>query len=75
MDGRELAIRLKTISRRTPLVMVTPRDEPGIEDLDKSDLVDYFMEKPFNLNDMVTLVGSILGPLEQEIGEGNPLGR
>jgi len=72
MDGREFAIRLKTISRRTPLVMVTLHDEPGIDDLDQAEMVDYFVEKPVNLGRLVALVGSTLHPTPNAVGTRTP---
>ncbi|HLB00232.1 MAG TPA: response regulator [Bacteroidota bacterium] len=60
MGGMELAIRMKTISRHTPLVLVAAGEDPGLEDLERSEMVDFLVEKPFKLNEMVALVGSIL---------------
>lgn len=60
MDGLEFAVRLKTISGRTPLVLAVDHGDDALEDLGKSKMVDYFVEKPFNLNLMVSLVRKIL---------------
>jgi len=60
MDGLELAVRIKTISGRTPLVLAIEHGEESLEEVGKSRMVDYFVEKPFNLNFMVSLVRKIL---------------
>ncbi len=60
MDGLELAVRIKTISRRTPLVLAIEHGEDSLEELGKSKMVDYFVEKPFKLTFMVSLVREIL---------------
>jgi len=60
MDGLEFAVRLKTISRRTPFVLAVEHGEESLERLENSRMIDYFVEKPFKLTFMVSLVRAIL---------------
>jgi DNA-binding response OmpR family regulator len=60
MDGLDLAARLKLVSHTLPVVMISSHEELGASEIDPSRGIDYVIEKPFNLNEIVALVGEIL---------------
>lgn len=62
MDGVDLATRVKEISRTLPVIMISADEELGTEEIDPDRSIDYFVDKPFNLHEIVTLVGNILDP-------------
>ena len=60
MGGLDLASRVKAISRSLPVVIIGADDEIGGIGSETAGTIDYLIEKPFNLNEIVTLVGEIL---------------
>jgi DNA-binding NtrC family response regulator len=62
MDGLDLAARVKEISHTLPVIIISADEELGAAEIDSSSGIDYFIDKPFNLNEIVTLVGDILEP-------------
>jgi DNA-binding NtrC family response regulator len=62
MGGLDLAARVKEISGTLPVIIISADEELGPEEIDSTRKIDYFIDKPFNLNDIVTLVGDILDP-------------
>ncbi|HLF15066.1 MAG TPA: response regulator [Bacteroidota bacterium] len=60
MDGLDLAARLKKISRALPVILISANEDLSGADIDSVQGIDYLIDKPFNLNEIVTLVGDIL---------------
>ncbi len=71
MDGFDLAARLKKLSKALPVIMISAHEELESAEIDSSHGIDYFIEKPFNLNEIVTLVGTILDPTGSELIKSN----
>ncbi len=59
MNGPDLASRIYGISGKIPVILIGAREELGVGGIDSS-CPDYFIEKPFNLNEIVAIVGAIL---------------
>lgn len=62
MGGLDLAARVKEYSRSLPVIIISSDEEMGSAEIDSTRGIDYFIDKPFNLNEIVTLVGDILEP-------------
>ncbi len=62
MDGLALAGRVKEISASIPVIIISSNEELSPEAVDASRGVDYVIEKPFNLGEIVRLVGDIVEP-------------
>lgn len=60
MNGLDLAERVKSHSETTPVMIVSAGEDVGHGDLESDNRIDYFLEKPFNLKDMVARVHEIL---------------
>jgi two-component system nitrogen regulation response regulator GlnG len=60
MDGLDLAARIREISGPLPVVIISAHEDLGSAELDTAIGIDRCIEKPFNLNDLVDLVGEIL---------------
>ena len=71
MDGLDLAARLKKISHALPVIMISAHEELESAEIDSAQGIDYFIEKPFNLNEIVALVGTILDPTGSELIKSN----
>ena len=62
MGGLDLAARVKKISRSLPVIIISADEEIDSTEIASTREIDYFIDKPFNLNDIVTLVSGILDP-------------
>jgi DNA-binding NtrC family response regulator len=60
MGGLDLAVRVKEISPTLPVIMLCADEELCGAGIASAGEIDYFIDKPFQLNDIVTLVGGIL---------------
>jgi DNA-binding NtrC family response regulator len=60
MDGFDLAASVKKISRSLPVIMISSDEEIPSAKADAATNVDYFIDKPFNLSEIVSLVSDIL---------------
>lgn len=71
MDGLDLAGRVKEISASIPVILLTSHEELSPDDVDSRGGVDYVIEKPFNLSEIVRLVGVIVRPGSSNLIKGS----
>ena len=62
IDGFDLAAKLKRISGGLPVVIISAHEDLGSAEFDTVKGIDRFIEKPFNLNDLVRLVKDFFTP-------------
>lgn len=62
MDGIDLAGRVKALSDSLPIIIISAHEEISADQLESALEIDYFVEKPFNLAEIVNLVQMVTGP-------------
>jgi len=67
MGGLDLAARVKEISGTLPVIIISADEELGSAKIESTSQIDYFIDKPFNLKEIVTLVGDIFDPLHSNL--------
>jgi CheY-like chemotaxis protein len=56
MDGFQVAMAAKRYSPSIPIIMISACDDPEYRKRSKGVLIDYFIDKPFDLQEIVALV-------------------
>ncbi len=62
MDGLDLAGMVKQKSSSIPVIIIGSHDEMSVEQAASTPEIDYFVEKPFNLSQIVGLVATLVEP-------------
>lgn len=65
IDGLNLAAKVKAMARALPFIIIGSREEQGPAETDAG--IDHFIEKPFNVREIVVLVGEILQPADSNL--------
>lgn len=60
IDGFEVASSVKKYSSEIPVLMMTTKDKQMVSNLSSPDDVDSFIEKPFDLREIIALVNECI---------------
>ncbi len=59
--GLEIALQIRQTHRRTPVILITAYNEPGVEEAAYAAGANAYLTKPFSLNDLARAADSMLG--------------
>jgi CheY-like chemotaxis protein len=67
IDGLEFVRRVRSteLNRRVPILMISGHGTAGVGEQARAEGVDAFLDKPFTLSQLRTILGALLGPAVQ----------